>query len=434
MNIKKWEVCHLDKDRAARLAEEYAIPFFLAMLLDIRGLTQPEDIQAVLGGEAPLSDPFQMKGMDQAVERIRQAIEGFERIAVYGDYDADGVTATAMLYTYLEAVGADVLYYIPQREGEGYGMNRHAVETLHQEGVKLIITVDNGISSLEEVALARELGMDVVITDHHRPHESLPDAAALIDAHQPGDQSPCKDLSGAGVVLKLLTALEDGDSQGILEEYADLAALGTIGDVVPLLGENRTIVKAGLRLIGQGGRPGVDALLEQSAVHREPTATTLAFTAIPRINATGRMGAPERAVRLLTCEEEEDAAGLAAEICGGERPPPPGGGPDRPGGHGPHRGGPPAAPQPGAGGGRRGLAPRGHRHCGLPHYRAVRQALLRHLRGRGGGPGQRPQRGGLLPVRGGVLLRGLPAALRRAPHGSRGHHAAGGCGPLPGGP
>ena len=316
MNIKKWEVCHLDKDRAARLAEEYAIPFFLAMLLDIRGLTQPEDIQAVLGGEAPLSDPFQMKGMDQAVERIRQAIEGFERIAVYGDYDADGVTATAMLYTYLEAVGADVLYYIPQREWEGYGMNRHAVETLHQEGVKLIITVDNGISSLEEVALARELGMDVVITDHHRPHESLPDAAALIDAHQPGDQSPCKDLSGAGVVLKLLTALEDGDSQGILEEYADLAALGTIGDVVPLLGENRTIVKAGLRLIGQGGRPGVDALLEQSAVHREPTATTLAFTAIPRINATGRMGAPERAVRLLTCEEEEDAAGLAAEICG----------------------------------------------------------------------------------------------------------------------
>ena len=118
------------------------------------------------------------------------------------------------------------------------------------------------------------------------------------------------------MVLKLLTALEDGDSQGILEEYADLAALGTIGDVVPLLGENRTIVKAGLRLIGQGGRPGVDALLEQSAVHREPTATTLAFTAIPRINATGRMGAPERAVRLLTCEEEEDAAGLAAEICG----------------------------------------------------------------------------------------------------------------------
>ena len=119
-----------------RLAEEYAIPFFLAMLLDIRGLTQPEDIQAVLGGEAPLSDPFQMKGMDQAVERIRQAIEGFERIAVYGDYDADGVTATAMLYTYLEAVGADVLYYIPQREGEGYGMNRHAVEILHQEGGK----------------------------------------------------------------------------------------------------------------------------------------------------------------------------------------------------------------------------------------------------------------------------------------------------------
>ena len=315
LHMKKWEVCRLDKDRAARIAEEHSIPFFLAMLLDIRGLTQPGEIQGMLG-QAPLSDPYLMKDMDKAVERIRRAMDSFERIAVYGDYDADGVTATSILYTYLQAVGADVVYYIPQREGEGYGMNRHAVEVLHQQGVKLIVTVDNGISSVEEVALAKELGMDVVITDHHRPHETLPEAYALVDAYQPGDTCPYKDMSGAGVALKLLMALEEDDGQGVLEEYGDLAALGTVGDVVPVLGENRTLVQAGLGLLQQGGRPGVDALLEQSGAGRKLTATTLAFTVIPRINATGRMGAPERAVRLLTCEDPEEAQDLAEEICG----------------------------------------------------------------------------------------------------------------------
>ena len=176
-------------------------------------------------------------------------MEDFEKIAVYGDYDADGVTATAMLFSYLQAMGADVLYYIPQREGEGYGMNRGAVEALHQQGVNLIVTVDNGISSIEEVALAGELGMDVVVTDHHRPHERLPQAAAVVDTHRADDESPFQELSGAGVVLKLLIALEDGDAGQVVSEYGDLAALGTIGDVVPVLGENRAIVQAGLRLL-----------------------------------------------------------------------------------------------------------------------------------------------------------------------------------------
>ena len=171
-----------------------------------------------------------MKDMDKAVERIHRAIEGFERIAVYGDYDADGVTATSILFTYLEAVGADVMYYIPQREGEGYGMNLHAVETLHQEGVTLIITVDNGIASVAEVDRARELGMDVVVTDHHRPQQRIPQACAVVDAYQQEDHGPYKDLSGAGVALKLVMALEGGDTAGVLEEYADLAALGTVAD------------------------------------------------------------------------------------------------------------------------------------------------------------------------------------------------------------
>lgn len=316
LNIKKWEVAALDKDRAARIAEQYALPSFLAMMLDIRGFSGPEQIQELLGGGISLSDPFLMKDMDRAVARIRRAVDGFEKIAVYGDYDADGVTATAILFTYLEAVGADVMYYIPQREGEGYGMNRGAVEALHREGVSLIITVDNGISSVEEVALAGGLGMDVVVTDHHQPQERLPEAAAVVDAYQEGDHSPFRDFSGAGVVLKLLIALEDGDAEGILGEYADLAALGTVGDVVPLLGENRAIVRAGLEMLSRGGRLGVDALVEQCASGRQASASSLAFTVIPRINATGRMGAPERAVRLLTCEDEEEAFSLAAEICG----------------------------------------------------------------------------------------------------------------------
>lgn len=315
MNIKKWEVAPLDKERAAQLAERYSLPFFLAMLLEIRGVNKEEEIRDLLSG-GQLSDPFLMKDMDKAVERIRRAIDNFEKIAVYGDYDADGVTATSILFTYLEAVGADVIYYIPQREGEGYGMNLHAVETLHQEGVTLIITVDNGIASVNEVERAAQLGIDVVVTDHHRPQERIPNAYAVVDAYQSDDHGPYKDLSGAGVALKLVMALEDGDADAVLEEYADLAALGTVADVVPVLGENRTIVKAGLSILTRGGRAGVDALMEQSGMGgKATTATSLAFTVIPRINATGRMGAPERAVRLLTCETQEEAEPLSAEIC-----------------------------------------------------------------------------------------------------------------------
>lgn len=315
MNIKKWEVAPLNRERAAQIAERYSLPFFLSMLLEIRGFENEEEIRDLLSG-GRLSDPLLMKDMDKAVERIRRAIDQFEKIAVYGDYDADGVTATSILFTYLEAVGADVIYYIPQREGEGYGMNLHAVEILHEEGVSLIITVDNGIASVAEVARAKELGMDVVVTDHHRPQREIPEAYAVVDAYQADDHGPYKDLSGAGVALKLVMALEDGDAGSVLEEYADLAALGTVADVVPVLGENRTIVKAGLNILSRGGRAGVDALLEQSGMEgKAATATSLAFTVIPRINATGRMGAPERAVRLLTCDSQEEAQPLSAEIC-----------------------------------------------------------------------------------------------------------------------
>lgn len=318
MILRKWEVRPLDKERAAAFAQTYGVPFFLAMLMNIRGLDDAAHLREFLGEGEPLSDPFLLKDMDKAVARITRAVDNMEKIAVYGDYDADGVTSTAMLYSYLETRGADVIFYIPQREGEGYGMNIGAVEYLKEQGVSLIVTVDNGISSVQEVARANELGIDVVVTDHHRPQEILPDAVAVVDAYRPDDTSPYKHFSGVGIAFKLLMALEDGagDVEDLLEAYSDLAAIGTIGDIVPLTGENRTLIRAGLERLSQSDRPGVQALLENAGIAGKAlTSTNVAFTLVPRINATGRMGAPERAVRLLISGYEEEAEVLSEEIC-----------------------------------------------------------------------------------------------------------------------
>ncbi len=318
MILRKWEVRPLDKERAAAFAQTYGVPFFLAMLMNIRGLDDAAHLREFLGEGEPLSDPFLLKDMDKAAARITRAVDNMEKIAVYGDYDADGVTSTAMLYSYLETRGADVIFYIPQREGEGYGMNIGAVEYLKGQGVSLIVTVDNGISSVQEVARANELGIDVVVTDHHRPQEILPDAVAVVDAYRPDDTSPYKHFSGVGIAFKLLMALEDGagDVEDLLEAYSDLAAIGTIGDIVPLTGENRTLIRAGLERLSQSDRPGVQALLENAGIAGKAlTSTNVAFTLVPRINATGRMGAPERAVRLLISGYEKEAEVLSEEIC-----------------------------------------------------------------------------------------------------------------------
>lgn len=318
MILRKWEVRPLDKERAAAFAQTYGVPFFLAMLMNIRGLDDAAHLREFLGEGEPLSDPFLLKDMDKAAARITRAVDNMEKIAVYGDYDADGVTSTAMLYSYLETRGADVIFYIPQREGEGYGMNIGAVEYLKEQGVSLIVTVDNGISSVQEVARANELGIDVVVTDHHRPQAILPDAVAVVDAYRPDDTSPYKHFSGVGIAFKLLMALEDGagDVEDLLEAYSDLAAIGTIGDIVPLTGENRTLIRAGLERLSQSDRPGVQALLENAGIAGKAlTSTNVAFTLVPRINATGRMGAPERAVRLLISGYEEEAEVLSEEIC-----------------------------------------------------------------------------------------------------------------------
>ncbi|MCI8553753.1 MAG: single-stranded-DNA-specific exonuclease RecJ [Clostridiales bacterium] len=314
MSFKHWNIAPLDKDGAAALAEECGIHPFLALMLTLRGITTAQEASAYLVGGELEDDPFEFADMDAAVERIQRALDSGERMAVYGDYDCDGVTATALLYSFLAKNGADVLYYIPEREGEGYGMHEQSVRTLAERGVRLIITVDNGISAGEEVRLAAELGVDVVITDHHMPPPVLPAAVAVVDPHRADCGSRCKDYAGVGVAFKLICAL-DGDADAMREEYADLVALGTLADVMPLDGENRKLVRYGLRRLTEGARPGLKQLVRVAGMSgRELDASAAAFTLAPRINAAGRMGSPEAALRLLLCEEEADAERLAEEI------------------------------------------------------------------------------------------------------------------------
>ena len=317
MQIKKWSVAALDKERAAQIVQETGCSQLLAILLQIRGFCTKDEIEELFAPPRNFADPFLLKDMDKAVECIQKAIDDFVSICVYGDYDADGVTATAMLYSYLESCGANVMSYIPQREQEGYGLNTEAIDCLHEQGVQLIVTVDNGISSVEEVKYAAQLGMQVVITDHHRPREILPHAQAVVNPHRMDCTYPFKELSGVGVAFKLIVALEgDSDMTVLLENYADLAAIGTIADVVPLTGENRALVKAGLPLLSHSDRAGVCALLEYAGMNgKELTASNVAFTLVPRINATGRIGSPDRAVHLLLSEDTDEAENLAQDIC-----------------------------------------------------------------------------------------------------------------------
>ena len=261
--MKKWSVSELDKDMVRKLNNNYGIPVFTAMLLTIRGITQQDEIEAFFSNSGELDDPLLIKDMDKAVSRIRKAIDENEKICIYGDYDCDGVTATAIMYSFLESCFADVMYYIPDRNEEGYGMNTDAVRKLSQQGVNLIITVDNGISAIDEISLANELGMDVVVTDHHKPLDILPEAAAVVNPHRVDETYSYIDYSGAGLALKLVYALDE-QNYSVIENYAEFAAIGTVADIVPLTGENRNIVKSGLFALGNTERTGLSTLIERS--------------------------------------------------------------------------------------------------------------------------------------------------------------------------
>lgn len=316
--MKVWSVAKVNKERAIAMASKLEIPPLLAMMLDIRGITKEEDVINFLQENKDFSDPFLMKDMDKAVERITTAVENGEKICVYGDYDADGVTSTSLLYSYLrDSLGADVMFYIPTRTGEGYGMNKGAVDKIHSLGVTLIITVDNGISAREEIDYANSLGIDTVITDHHMPSGAIPKAVAVVNAHQQDDKSPFKDFSGVGVAFKLVMAIEGeyADVDSLLENFSDIATLGTIGDIVPLVGENRTLVKNGLRHIQNSDRIGINAMKQESGIaEKEINSSNVAFTLVPRINAGGRLGSSEKSVNLLLTEDEDEAVTIADKL------------------------------------------------------------------------------------------------------------------------
>lgn len=314
MAFSRWRLRPVNQQQAEDLAAESNLPPFLARLLAGRGYTQLGDAEQFLQTQSEvLEDPFSFQGMDLAVTRIRKALEEGEQIAVYGDYDCDGVTATALLTDYLQALGGRILPVLPHRQGEGYGLNCAALDRCRQQGVTLLITVDNGISALKEVDYANRLGMEVIVTDHHVPGNSLPNALAVIDPHLEPD---CTPFCGVGLALMLAAALEDGDVDFILDQYADLAALGTISDVVPLVESNRALVQRGLPLIQQGQRPGIEALLQTAGISTQTplTAQQVAFGLGPRINAAGRMAEPELALALLTTEDPSQAESLAIQL------------------------------------------------------------------------------------------------------------------------
>ena len=315
MSRKKWIVRNGDKEKATMIAEKLGISPYAALIASTRGINTVEKANEFFGrNERKSVDPMDFPDMYAAVKRIQKALDEFERIAIYGDYDADGVTSTSLLYSYLEMQGADVVYYVPNRHTEGYGLSYEAIDKLSMMGVKLIITVDNGISAVEEAKYINELEMELIVTDHHLPSDILPKAVAVVDPHRAGCSLEFKDYAGVGVAYKLVCALE-GEENGVTDSFMDLVTIGTIADVMPLTDENREIVRRGVQMIADTDRIGLQTLIEVAGLgNRKISSTSVAFGICPRINAAGRMGSADRAIRLLLCDDYDEAMMLAQEI------------------------------------------------------------------------------------------------------------------------
>ncbi len=307
MNYKKWIFPEVDKLEASAIADDCGLDPLIVFIALARGFEDPYEIEQFFEKEPEFSDPYEYSGVSEAVSRINIALEEEEKILVFGDYDCDGVTATALMTSYLKKKGAYVSFFVPDRENDGYGISVSAIEKAAEDGITLIITVDNGINAVKEIERANELGVDVVITDHHLLQGEVPNAVAVVDPHI---DEECDwiftDLCGVGVAFKLICALEGRPCEEMIYEYADLVALGTIADIVPLKGENRIIVDVGLQLINRRSNLGVKALIEASNV-KYVTAGNAAFTLCPRINAAGRMANADIAVKLMVSENYDDA-------------------------------------------------------------------------------------------------------------------------------
>ena len=299
--------------------ERAGLPPLCAAVLCARGVdTAPAASAFLAHGPNLLHDPFLLRDMEKAVERISRAIREQETLAVYGDYDVDGITATCLLTQFLRTLGGQVVSYIPDRTEEGYGLNNHAIDALARQGVTLIVTVDCGITAAQEVEYARALGVDVVITDHHQCKEVLPQAVAVVDPRRPDCSYPFPDLAGVGVALKLALALTaPAQRPQVLLDYSELAAIGTVADVMLLQGENRALVHLGLERLADCSRPGLQALLREAGCPRGqvPTTVTIGYGLAPRINAAGRMEQAGTALELLLTQDPQRGQELAQELC-----------------------------------------------------------------------------------------------------------------------
>ena len=315
MSYTRWKIPYGDTAVPRELLDAGFSPL-LAAVLCRRGMSDPAVARRFIdGGSELLGDAMTMKGMPEAVERLRRAIAAGEKIAVYGDYDVDGITSTCLLTAWLRSRGADCSFYIPERLSEGYGVNAGAIERLHEQGVKLIVTVDCGVTAVKETALAASLGMDMIITDHHECPETLPAAVAVVNPKRPDCDYPWQGLAGVGVAFKLLCAME-GDAGAVLDRCADLVAVGTIADVMPVTGENRYIIKKGLEKLENSPRLGLRALMTEAGLgERKLSAMNVGFVLAPRLNVAGRLRQAELAARLLFAESEADAAATASELC-----------------------------------------------------------------------------------------------------------------------
>lgn len=317
MERAKWVVREQEESFVREAVRECGIDEVVARLLYNRDVRDPAAIRSFFDVDiSRLLDATTLPDMEKAVSRIRTALANGEKITIYGDYDVDGITSVVVLYKYLTSHGGDVSYYIPDRKEEGYGLNETALETIREGGTTLLVTVDTGTTAVEEAKKARELGMDLIVTDHHECKECLPDCVAVVNPKRADCDYPYKELAGVGVVFKLVCALE-GDVEHVFADYGDLVSIGTVADIMSLRGENRILVSLGLKRLQKHLCPGIRALIEASGKARNTGITTgvIAYQIAPRLNAAGRIGDPKTSVELLLCENYAEAQALSAKLC-----------------------------------------------------------------------------------------------------------------------
>lgn len=313
MGFKHWKIKEIDKEKVLDVSKELSIPPISVAILFSRGIESKEKIKNFIFPSENSAYSTNWFGIDKFISEINSLIENKKKICVYGDYDADGVTATAVMYEYLKYRGADVCYYIPERDRDGYGLNKDAIDNLKSRKIEAIVTVDNGISAYNEIDYANSIGIKVLVTDHHKIPTVLPNAAAIVDPHiQDEDFSNEKNFAGVGVAFKIIEACEKENKNFDFEKYLDLVALGTIGDSIELNGETRFITDCGLRKIENSSRPGIQSLLKKSNLNgKNLSGTDIAFSLVPKINACGRLNQAQMAIKLLLCEDKA----LAENIC-----------------------------------------------------------------------------------------------------------------------